>query len=180
MVENSREPADGPPPPAAWLCHVNAGSRAEALRIGRAVVEERLAASANVLGGLSSCYWWQGRLEEAAEALLILKTRAELVPTLIARVRQLHSYQCPAVIALPIAAGNPDYLRWIAAETRFSDFAAPRRAPYSSSSNSRSANRSRGNSSSSSAIVGGRLGIESRCSTKVVWGSSATSQVLAG
>jgi periplasmic divalent cation tolerance protein len=50
--------------------------------------------------------------------LLILKTRGELVPALIERTRQLHSYECPSVVALPIAAGNPDYLRWIAAETR--------------------------------------------------------------
>jgi periplasmic divalent cation tolerance protein len=49
---------------------------------------------------------------------LILKTRAELVPALIARVRQLHSYDCPSIVALPIAAGDPDYLRWIAIETR--------------------------------------------------------------
>jgi periplasmic divalent cation tolerance protein len=101
----------------AWLCHVNVGSREEALRIGRAVVEERLAACANVIEGLSSLYWWHGRLEEASEALLTLKTRAELVPTLIARVRQLHSYDCPGVVALPIAAANADYLDWIARET---------------------------------------------------------------
>jgi periplasmic divalent cation tolerance protein len=102
----------------AWVCHVNVGSRAEALRIGRALVEERLAACANVIDGLSSLYWWRGRLEEAGEALLVLKTRGELVPALIERTRQLHSYECPSVVALPIAAGNPDYLRWIAAETR--------------------------------------------------------------
>ena len=108
---------DAEPPGAAWLCCVNAGSREEALRIGRAVIEERLAAGANVIDGLSSLYRWQGRLEEADEALLILKTRAELVPALIARVRELHSYDCPSIVALPIAAGNPDYLRWIATET---------------------------------------------------------------
>ena len=70
------------------------------------------AASAPATGGRAAS-------RKPTEALLILKTRAELVPALIARVRQLHGYQCPAVIALPIAAGNPDYLRWIAAETRF-------------------------------------------------------------
>jgi periplasmic divalent cation tolerance protein len=105
-------------PSAAWVCHVNAGSREEALRIGRALVEERLAACANVVDGLSSLYWWRGRLEETREALLILKTKGELVPALIERARQLHSYECPSVVALPIAAGNPDYLGWIAAETR--------------------------------------------------------------
>ncbi len=108
----------GPQSKTAWLCHVNVGSRAEALEIGRVLVEERLAACANVLDGLSSLYWWQGRLEEADEALLILKTRAELVPALISRVTELHCYECPSVVALPIAAGNPDYLRWIGAETR--------------------------------------------------------------
>jgi periplasmic divalent cation tolerance protein len=117
MPETLGEPAEGLQPGAAWLCHVNAGSREEALRIGRAVVEERLAACANVIDGLSSLYWWRGRLEQASEALLILKTRGELVPALIARARQLHSYQCPAIVALPIAAGDPDYLRWIATET---------------------------------------------------------------
>ena len=107
----------GPQSTTAWLCHVNVGSRAEALEIGRAVVEQRLAACANVLDGLSSLYRWQGRLEEADEALLILKTRAELVSALISRVTELHSYDCPSVVALPIAAGNPEYLRWIATET---------------------------------------------------------------
>jgi periplasmic divalent cation tolerance protein len=114
------EPSEGQQAPVAWLCYVTAGSREEGLRIGRAVVGERLAAGANVIDGLTSLYWWQGRLEQAGEALLILKTRAELVSPLIARVCELHSYQCPPVVALPIQAGQPDYLRWIVAETRAS------------------------------------------------------------
>ena len=61
------------------VCYVTAGSRAEALAIARTVVEERLAASANVLDGVTSIYWWQGALEQAGEAVLILKTRTELV-----------------------------------------------------------------------------------------------------
>jgi periplasmic divalent cation tolerance protein len=103
---------------AACLCYITAGSREEAVRLGRALVEERLAASANIVDGLSSLYWWQGALEQASEALVILKTRAVLVPALTARVRQLHGYECPGVVALPIIGGNPDYLRWIEAETR--------------------------------------------------------------
>jgi periplasmic divalent cation tolerance protein len=102
---------------AAFLCYVTASSRGEALMIGRTVVEERLAACANVLDGMSSIYWWQGSLEQASEAVLILKTRTELLERLIARIRALHSYECPCVIALPIAAGNPEYLAWIARET---------------------------------------------------------------
>jgi periplasmic divalent cation tolerance protein len=103
---------------SACICYVTAGSREEALAIGRALVEERLAASANVLDGTASIYWWQGKLEQAQEAVLIAKTRAELFPALSARVKQLHSYDCPCVVALPIADGNPDYLAWIVAETR--------------------------------------------------------------
>jgi periplasmic divalent cation tolerance protein len=102
---------------AVSFCYVTAGSRDEALAIGRTVVEERLAACANVLDGMISVYWWQGSLEQADEAVLILKTRAELVEPLTARIRELHSYECPCVVALPIAAGNPDYLDWIAGET---------------------------------------------------------------
>jgi periplasmic divalent cation tolerance protein len=99
------------------LCCVTVPSREEALRIARVLVEERLAAAANVLGGVGSVYWWQGRVAQAEEVLLLLKTRSALVPALGARVRQLHSYQCPSVVALPITGGNPDYLRWLEQET---------------------------------------------------------------
>jgi periplasmic divalent cation tolerance protein len=102
---------------AASFCYVTAGSGAEALALGRTVVEERLAACANVLDGMTSIYWWQGALEQTGEAVLILKTRTELVEPLTARIKELHSYDCPCVIALPIAAGNPAYLDWIAGET---------------------------------------------------------------
>jgi periplasmic divalent cation tolerance protein len=102
---------------AVSFCYVTAPSRVEALRIGRTIVEERLAACANVLDGMTSVYWWQGALEQAGEAVLILKTRTELVERLTARIRELHSYDCPCVVALPIEAGNPAYLDWIARET---------------------------------------------------------------
>ena len=102
---------------ACW-CYVTAGSPEEARSLARTLVAERLAACANILDGMSSLYWWQGKLEEAAESVVILKTRSELVPALTERVKQLHSYACPCVVALPIGDGNPDYLRWIESETR--------------------------------------------------------------
>lgn len=89
----------------------------EARVIGRRLVEERLAACANILPAMESIYRWQGRIEAAQEAVLIAKTRAVLVDQLAARVRELHSYDCPCVVALPITAGNPAYLRWLGAET---------------------------------------------------------------
>ncbi|MGH6903871.1 MAG: divalent-cation tolerance protein CutA [Geminicoccaceae bacterium] len=102
---------------AAYFCYVTAPSREAALAIGRTIVTERLAACANVIDGAASVYWWQGTLEEASEAVLILKTQAELIEPLTARVKALHPYQCPCVVALPIVGGNPEYLDWIAAET---------------------------------------------------------------
>lgn len=100
------------------LIYVTASSRDEAATIGRTVVEERLAACANVLGEISSFYWWEGAVQEDTEVSLILKTRTALVDTLVERVRALHSYDCPCVVALPIQAGNPAFLQWIEDETR--------------------------------------------------------------
>ncbi len=99
------------------VCYVTAGSREEALKIGRALVEQRLAACANVIAGMTSVYWWESALEEATEAVLVLKTRAELVPRLTDRVKELHSYDCPCVVAWTIDDGNPDYLRWVREES---------------------------------------------------------------
>ena len=106
------------PVPEVALVYVTARHRKEALFIGRALVEERLAAGVNILDGLHSLYWWEGSVQETPEAALIAKTRSELVPQVIARVKELHSYQIPCVVALPVADGNPAFLDWIAAETR--------------------------------------------------------------
>jgi periplasmic divalent cation tolerance protein len=101
----------------ACLCYVSLGPREDALTISRVLVEERLAAAVNVQYGVLSVYRWQGAVEEAPEVLLIAKTRTALVPQLTARVLALHSYQCPAVVAVPICGGNPDYLAWIEEQT---------------------------------------------------------------
>ena len=97
--------------------YVTTKDAGEARRIGRAVVEERLAACANIIPGMRSVYWWQGRLEEGREAVLILKTTDDRLETLIARVKDLHSYDCPCIEALPVVAGNPAFLDWVAQET---------------------------------------------------------------
>lgn len=99
---------------------ITASSAAEATRIGRALVEERLAACANLIPSIASTYWWTGKIEESGEALLVIKTRQDLMERLTARVKALHSYTVPEVIALPILAGNPDYLEWINESTQSS------------------------------------------------------------
>jgi periplasmic divalent cation tolerance protein len=97
--------------------YVTASGSDEAERIGRAVVADRLAACANVLAPVRSIYWWQGALEDGTEAALILKTTRERLPELIARVKELHSYECPCIEALEVADGNPEFLAWVARET---------------------------------------------------------------
>ncbi len=91
---------------------ITAATAEEAERIGGALLADRLAACVQAVP-VHSAYWWKGAIAEAGETLLIVKTAARLVDALTARVRALHSYSVPEVIALPIVGGNPDYLRWI-------------------------------------------------------------------
>jgi len=100
---------------------VTAGSAEEARRIGRALVEEQLAGCVNVVAPIHSIYRWQGAVEEADEHLLIVKARAGDLPALETRVRTLHSYDVPEVLALPVTAGSEDYLAWLAAATARDD-----------------------------------------------------------
>ncbi len=94
---------------------VTCGSAAEAKRIAQGLVERRLAACVNVVGArVRSTYRWKGKVETAAEHLLIIKTSRKQFRALRAAVERLHSYQVPEVIALPIAEGSPAYLKWLA------------------------------------------------------------------
>jgi periplasmic divalent cation tolerance protein len=102
---------------AARFVYVTCASAEQAEAIGRALVEERLAACANILPGATSIYRWEGKIAVDREAALVLKSRAELIAPLTARVKALHSYTVPCVVALPIESGNADYLAWIARET---------------------------------------------------------------
>ncbi|MFQ5800605.1 MAG: divalent-cation tolerance protein CutA [Candidatus Hydrothermarchaeales archaeon] len=90
----------------------------ESKKIGKKVVEERLAACANIITNITSFYWWKGKLEEDAESILLLKTKKENADRLIQRVKELHSYENPAIITIPIEKGSKIYLDWIGEETR--------------------------------------------------------------
>jgi periplasmic divalent cation tolerance protein len=92
---------------------VTAPSEDVAAEIAKTVVEERLAACANIVRGVRSIYRWQGKVEDEAEVLMVIKTRHELFEQLAGRVRRLHPYSVPEVIALPIVEGLADYTRWI-------------------------------------------------------------------
>ena len=99
------------------FCYVTCPSAEEALSLARHLVDERLAACGNVLPGMRSVYRWQGEVQEADEAVLVLKTRAALAERLTRRVVELHGYECPCVAVLPVAGGHAAYLDWIVAET---------------------------------------------------------------
>ena len=101
----------------AIVIYVVCATAEEARQIGQAVVAARLAACANILPGMESIYHWQGKIEHAQETVLLLKTRAELFATCAEKVRAMHSYAVPCIIALPVVVGTPDYLEWLAAET---------------------------------------------------------------
>ncbi len=86
---------------------------AAADRIARALVSERLAACVNILPVARSVYWWKGRVESAAEQLLIIKSMTDAYSSIQKRIRELHPYELPEVIAVPVVDGLPDYLAWI-------------------------------------------------------------------
>ena len=102
---------------AQRLIYMTTETEADAERIGRALVGERLAACVNIVPGMRSMYWWDGEVQQSDETVLIAKTREALVARLTERVRELHPYDCPCVISLAIDGGNPAFLDWIDAET---------------------------------------------------------------
>ncbi|MTJ80741.1 MAG: divalent-cation tolerance protein CutA [Telmatospirillum sp.] len=99
------------------LLYCTAPDRATAAAIARTLVEEHLVACANILDGVLSLYRWEGRLAEEPEAVMIVKTQSVRAGEVTERIRALHPYQCPCVVALPVTGGNPDFLSWIADET---------------------------------------------------------------
>ncbi len=92
---------------------VTAKDKKEAGKIARGLLEAKLIACANIVEGVQSLFWWQGKIDSSKEVLLVLKTKKILFKKVIAQVKSLHSYQTPEIIALPIINGSEDYLDWI-------------------------------------------------------------------
>ncbi len=111
--------------PGACVMFVMASAEDEAERIARTLVDERLVACANIIGPVRSIYRWRGKVEDAREYLIMIKTRSSLARQVGRLVRKVHSYEVPEVIALTIAAGSKPYLDWIAENTGVSKL--PRR-----------------------------------------------------
>ena len=100
-----------------YVVYITTSTRREAQQIGKALVSERLAACVNIIDKMHSIYWWEDQIQEDDETVLIAKTSKEKMERLTDRVKELHSYSCPCIIALPIQTGNQDYLNWILKET---------------------------------------------------------------
>jgi len=92
-------------------------SKEHAQNIAETVVGKRLAACAQVLGPITSTYWWQGAMETAEEWLCIMKTRQDLYPQLEQAIREHHRYDEPEILAMPVVAGSKSYLDWVVSET---------------------------------------------------------------
>ena len=90
----------------------------DAKTIGRALVEARLAACVNIFPGMTSLYEWEGALDEAAECVMLIKSRRGLEAEVLSEAKRLHPYDTPALLVIPVDGGSDDYLAWIAAQTR--------------------------------------------------------------
>ena len=101
----------------AVLVYTTWPSIVEAERAGRAIVERRLAACVNILPGMISHYWWEGKIERAEEVVMFVKTRAALTEAVGDAVKEHHSYITPAIMTLPVDSVDPDYHAWITKET---------------------------------------------------------------
>src|ERR1700733_9430328 len=94
---------------------VTSKDKKEAEKISQGLLEAKLIVCANIIEGVQSLFWWQGKIDSSQEVLLVLKTKKALFKKVTAKVQSLHSYQTPEIIALPIVQGSKDYLEWISA-----------------------------------------------------------------
>ena len=102
---------------AIWV-YVTVNDQQEAINISQTLVEERLVACANVLGETTAIYWWEGKVERGSEVALIMKSCADLLDQVTEKIKNIHSYDCPCIVALPISGGNRNFLDWLDEETR--------------------------------------------------------------
>jgi periplasmic divalent cation tolerance protein len=101
----------------AVLVYTTWPSIVEAEKAGREIVARRLAACVNILPGMVSHYWWQGKIERGEEVVMMFKTRASLAEAVCAAVQAQHSYETPAIMVLPVESVDADYYKWIVGET---------------------------------------------------------------
>jgi periplasmic divalent cation tolerance protein len=97
----------------AIVVYITAPNEEEAVKISKIIVEEKLAGCINIVRGIRSIYMWQGKIEDDPEVLMIAKTQRSLFNALMTRVKELHPYTVPEIIAMPVIEGSADYLNWL-------------------------------------------------------------------
>ncbi|MCE3233270.1 MAG: hypothetical protein K0R98_1527 [Rickettsiaceae bacterium] len=95
------------------VIYITHGSKIEALQLSTALVNENLVACANIIENMTSIYKWDGQIKQEAEAIIIAKTSDNLVASVIKRAKELHSYDCPAILSIKVDDGNKDFLKWV-------------------------------------------------------------------
>ena len=100
------------------LAYITTSGEEESKKIGRIIVEERLAGCVNIIPTIKSLYWWKGEIENDNESILIVKTKVSNIENIIKRVKEIHSYENPAILAIPIINGSKEYLDYLDAEIR--------------------------------------------------------------
>ena len=100
------------------LIYITTVDKEQARAIGKELVETQLAACVNIIENMNSLYMWQGKLQDDKEVILIAKTTETRVPELVAKVKALHSYDCPCILSIPLSGGNESFLEWIANEVK--------------------------------------------------------------
>jgi len=103
---------------AYTVLFITTANTEEAQRISSMLLNQKKAACVNIVPKVSSLFWWQDKLDSAQESLLIVKTKTSLINEVVTLVREIHSYDIPEIIALPIVGGNQDYLDWIGKEVK--------------------------------------------------------------
>lgn len=97
---------------------ITVGTNEEAKKIANILLSQRKVACVNILSGVSSFFWWHDKLDSVQESLLLVKTKAPVVNEIVGLVKEIHSYDIPEIIAVPIVGGNQDYLEWIGKEVK--------------------------------------------------------------
>ena len=103
---------------SAIIIFITASSEEEAKEIAAALVNEKLVACVNIIPKIHSIYWWEGKVCQDDEVMLISKSKQSLFPAIMDRVKSLHSYKVPEIISFPISEGLPEYLNWIEEVTK--------------------------------------------------------------
>ncbi len=98
--------------------YITTSNKDEARKIGKVLVESKLAACVNIIDNMNAIYMWEGEIQDDTETILIAKTVSSRLPALVEKVKSIHSYECPCIVSLPVSGGHQPFLSWVADAVR--------------------------------------------------------------